>query len=155
MTMKQKVMQGTDLLYKGERALIFITALFFVAFSLSAGEIRWTGGGTVTFKADTSVNLTEKPASAFTFAETDGVFSGMPVAASMRRWKMVMSQDRKSIRIVPPGFDRATVWMRPEGLSHPVWGEMITGRVFEIPEKDIRREKDRLLITVLASRWSR
>jgi len=54
-----------------------------------------------------------------------------------------------------PGFDRATVWMRPEGLSHPVWVEMITGRVFEIPEKDIRREKDRLLITVPASRWSR
>ena len=27
MTMKQKVMQGTDLLYKRERALIFITAL--------------------------------------------------------------------------------------------------------------------------------
>ena len=53
------------------------------------------------------------------------------------------------------GFDRATVWMRPEGLSHPVWVEMITGRVFEIPEKDIRREKDRLLITALASRWSR
>ncbi len=104
MTMKQKVMQGTDLLYKGERALIFITALSFVAFSLHAGEIRWTGGGTVTFKADTSVNLTEKPASAFTFAETDGVFSGMPVAANMRRWKMVMSQDRKSIRIVPPGL---------------------------------------------------
>ena len=46
------------------------------------------------------------------------------------------------------GFDRATVWMHPEGLSHPVWVEMITGRVFEIPEKDIRREKDRLLITV-------
>ena len=46
------------------------------------------------------------------------------------------------------GFDRVTVWMRPEGLSHPVWVEMITGRVFEIPEKDIRREKDRLLLTV-------
>ena len=104
MTMKQKVMQGTDLLYKRERALSFITALFFVAFPLYAGEIRWTGGGTVTFNADTSVNLTEKPASAFTFAETDGVFSGMPVAANMRRWKMVMSQDRKSIRIVPPGL---------------------------------------------------
>ena len=71
---------------------------------LGADDIRWTGGGTVTFKADTSVNLTEKPASAFTFAETDGVFSGMPVAANMRRWKMVMSQDRKSIRIVPPGL---------------------------------------------------
>ena len=112
MTMKQKVMQGTNLLYKRERALIFITALSFVAVPLYAGEIRWTGGGqttsmsdgTVTFKADTSVNLTEKPASAFTFAETDGVFSGMPVAANMRRWKMVMSQDRKSIRIVPQGL---------------------------------------------------
>ena len=46
------------------------------------------------------------------------------------------------------GFDRATVWVRPEGLSRPVWVEMITGRVFEIPEKDIRREKDRLLLTV-------
>ena len=104
MTMKQKVMQGTDLLYKRESALIFITALSFMALPLCAGEIRWTGGGTVTFKADTSVNLTEKPASAFTFAETDGVFSGMPVAANMRRWKMVLSQDRKSIRIVPPGL---------------------------------------------------
>ena len=103
MTMQLKVMQGTDLLYKRERALIFITALSFVVLPLCAGEIRWTGG-TVTFKADTSVNLTEKPASAFTFAETDGVFSGMPVAANMRRWKMVMSQDRKSIRIVPPGL---------------------------------------------------
>ncbi len=68
------------------------------------GKISVTGGGTVTFKADTSVNLTEKPASAFTFAETDGVFSGMPVAANMRRWKMVMAQNRKSIRIVPPGL---------------------------------------------------
>ena len=70
----------------------------------SGSILTVNGGGTVTFKADTSVNLTEKPASAFTFAETDGVFSGMPVAANMRRWKMVMSQDRKSIRIVPPGL---------------------------------------------------
>ena len=35
------------------------------------------------------------------------------------------------------GFDRATVWMRPEGLSHPVWVEMITGRVFEIPASSV------------------
>ena len=104
MTMKQKVMQGTDLLYKGERALIFITALSFVVLPLCAGEIRWTGGGTVTFKEGTTVNLSAKPTTAFTFAETDGVFFGMPVAANMGRWKMVMSQDRKSIRIVPPGL---------------------------------------------------
>ena len=46
------------------------------------------------------------------------------------------------------GFDRVTVWLKPGTISRPVWVEMITGRVFEIPEKDIRREKDRLLLTV-------
>ena len=68
------------------------------------GKISVTGGGTVTFKEGTTVNLSAKPTTAFTFAETDGVFSGMPVAANMRSWKMVMAQDRKSIRIVPPGL---------------------------------------------------
>ena len=52
------------------------------------------------------------------------------------------------------GFDHVTVSL-PGELKRPVWVEMITDRVFEIPEKDIRREKDRLLITVPASRWSR
>lgn len=68
------------------------------------GKISVTGGGTVTFKADSIVSLSEKPTSAFTFAETDGVFSGMPVFVNTRGWKMLMAQDRKSIRIVPPGL---------------------------------------------------
>ncbi len=55
MTMKQKVMQGTNLLYKRERALIFITALSFMALPLCAGEIRWTGGGTAPGASDTAV----------------------------------------------------------------------------------------------------
>ena len=46
------------------------------------------------------------------------------------------------------GFDRVTVWLQSGTIRRPVWVEMITGRVFEIPEKDIRREKDRLYLTV-------
>ena len=46
------------------------------------------------------------------------------------------------------GFDRVTIWLQPGTISSPVWVEMITGRVFEIPEKDIRREKDRLYLTI-------
>jgi len=54
------------------------------------------------------------------------------------------SDSRPSDRL---GFDRATIWVR-HPIPHPVWVEMITGRVFEIPEKDVRREKDRVLLTV-------
>ena len=68
------------------------------------GKISVTGGGTVTFKANTSVNLAERPTAEFVLAETDGVFSGMPVAANMRGWKMKMSDDNKKIRVVPPGL---------------------------------------------------
>lgn len=50
--MKQKVMQGTDLLYKRASTFIFITALSFVAFPLYAGEIKWTGGGQTASMSD-------------------------------------------------------------------------------------------------------
>ena len=68
------------------------------------GKISVSGGGTVTFKADTSVNLSEKPTAAFVFAETNGEFAGMPALADGRGWKMLMAPNRKSIRIVPPGL---------------------------------------------------
>ena len=68
------------------------------------GKISVTGGGTVTFDANTSASLSARPKSAFVFAETDGEFSGMPAFADGRGWKMVMAQNRKSIHIVPPGL---------------------------------------------------
>ena len=52
MAMKQKVIQGTALLHKRERARVFIIAFSVVAFSLYAGEIRWTGGGQTTSMAE-------------------------------------------------------------------------------------------------------
>ena len=67
------------------------------------GKISVTGGGTVTFKADVSVSLTEKPAEPFIFAETDGVFSGMPTLAAGGGARMRMSADRRRIYIVRPG----------------------------------------------------
>ena len=67
------------------------------------GKISVTGGGTVTFKADVSVSLTEKPAEPFIFAETDGVFSGMPTLAAGSGARMRMSADRRRIYIVRPG----------------------------------------------------
>ena len=44
------------------------------------------------------------------------------------------------------GFDRVTLTF-PPGIQRPVWVEMITGRVFEIPEANIRREKEKTLIS--------
>ena len=43
------------------------------------------------------------------------------------------------------GFDRITMWM-PSGLRNLVWVEMVSGRVFEIPEAKIIREKDHIRI---------
>ena len=67
------------------------------------GKISVTGGGTVTFKADVSVSLTEKPAEPFIFAETDGVFPGMPTLAAGSGARMRMSADRRRIYIVRTG----------------------------------------------------
>ena len=67
------------------------------------GKITVTGGGTVTFTSCTA-SLTAKPSKKFVFAETDGVFSGMPTFTNTRGWKVKMSADNKKISIVPPGM---------------------------------------------------
>ena len=66
-------------------------------------KISVTGGGTMTF-TDTTVNLAERPKHAFTFAETDGTFSGLPTPSGSGGWKLKMSNDAKRIRIVPSGL---------------------------------------------------
>ena len=67
------------------------------------GKITVTGGGTVTF-ANCTASLTAKPSEKFVFAETDGVFSGMPTFTGTKGWKVKMSADNKKISVVPPGF---------------------------------------------------
>ena len=46
------------------------------------------------------------------------------------------------------GFDRITLYV-PGQLTDPVWVEMITGRVFELPAEMLRREDDRVFISNL------
>ena len=71
-------------------------------FNVTPGaKITVEGGGTVTF-ADTTVNLTETPARAFTFAETDGAFSGLPTLSGAGGTKLV--GDTSRITIVPSGM---------------------------------------------------
>ena len=73
-------------------------------FNVTPGaKISVTGGGTMTF-TDTTVNLAEKPTHAFTFAETDGAFAGLPTLSGARGWKMRMSSDNSRISIVPSGL---------------------------------------------------
>ena len=67
------------------------------------GKITVTGGGTVTF-ANCTASLTAKPSEKFLFAETDGVFSGMPTFTDTRGWKVRMSADSKKISVVPSGM---------------------------------------------------
>ena len=67
------------------------------------GKITVTGGGTVTF-SNCTASLTVKPSEKFMFAETDGVFSGMPTFTDTKGWKVKMSEDNKKISVVPPGF---------------------------------------------------
>ena len=67
------------------------------------GKITVTGGGTVTF-VNCTASLTAKPSEKFVFAETDGVFSGMPTFTDTKGWKVNMSADSKKICVVPPGF---------------------------------------------------
>lgn len=74
------------------------------AFSVEPGaKITVTGGGTVTFE-DCTVAFTEKPGGTFTFAETDGVFSGMPAFSNIGGSNVVMSGDNKKIGIVHTGL---------------------------------------------------
>ena len=67
------------------------------------GKISVTGGGTLTFDSATTLSLTEKPNASYVFAETDGVFSGMPTLAAGSGARMRMSADRRRIYIVRPG----------------------------------------------------
>ena len=71
-------------------------------FNITPGaRISVTGGGTVTF-AGTTVNLTERPTRAFTFAEADGAFSGLPTLSGARGMKL--AGDAGRITIVPTGL---------------------------------------------------
>ena len=74
------------------------------AFAAEPGaKITVTGGGTVTFE-DCTVAFTEKPERSFVFAETDGVFSGMPAFSNIGGSNVVMSGDNKKIGIVRQGL---------------------------------------------------
>ena len=74
------------------------------AFAAEPGaKITVTGGGTVTF-ADCTVAFTEKPGRSFAFAETDGVFSGMPAFSNIGGSHVEMSSDNKKIGIVRHGL---------------------------------------------------
>ena len=71
-------------------------------FNVTPGaKITVTGGGTVTFE-NTTVKLTEPPTSAFTFAETDGAFSGLPTLSGAGKMKILGNSSR--IVIGPPGL---------------------------------------------------
>ena len=80
---------------------VTITNCAFVA--EPGAKITVTGGGTVTF-ADCTVAFTEKPGRSFAFAETDGVFSGMPAFSNIGGSNVVMSGDNKIISIVRHGL---------------------------------------------------
>ena len=67
------------------------------------GKITVTGGGTVSF-ANCTASLTAKPSEKFLFADTDGVFSGMPTFTDTKGCKVKMSADSKKISVVPSGM---------------------------------------------------
>ena len=67
------------------------------------GKITVVGGGTVTF-VNCTASLTAKPSTKFVFAETDGVFSGMPAFTNTQGCKVKMSADNKKISVVPSSF---------------------------------------------------
>ena len=70
----------------------------------SRGKITAVGGGKVTF-TDVTITLAAGSSGAITFAERtdDGVFEGVPIL-NARGYKLRISDDNKSIRIIPPGF---------------------------------------------------
>ncbi len=65
------------------------------------GKITVSGSGTVTF-TDCTVIYTGTLTSAVVFAETDGEFSDIPTFSGTK--KMLLSEDKKTIKIVPQGF---------------------------------------------------
>ena len=65
------------------------------------GKITVTGGGTVTF-TNCKVRYTGSLTGAVVFAETDGVFSTLPIFDGTK--EMRLSEDKKTIKIVPRGF---------------------------------------------------
>ena len=75
--------------------------------SSNSGKLNVVGGGTVTF-TDVTVNVTDNPSQAITFAErTDGgmfEFEGGLPGFNYRDWKLRVSGDKKTVRLVPPGL---------------------------------------------------
>lgn len=75
--------------------------------SSNSGKLNVVGGGTVTF-TDVTVNVTDNPSQAITFAErTDGgtfEFEGGLPEFNYRGWKLRVSGDKKTVRLVPPGL---------------------------------------------------
>lgn len=75
--------------------------------SSNSGKLNVVGGGTVTF-TDVTVNVTDNPSQAITFAErTDGgtfEFEGGLPEFNYRDWKLRVSGDKKTVRLVPPGL---------------------------------------------------
>ena len=65
------------------------------------GKITVTGGGTVTF-TNCKVSYTGSLTGSVVFAETDGVFSNLPKFDGTK--EMRLSEDNKTIKIVPQGF---------------------------------------------------
>ena len=65
------------------------------------GKITVTGGGTVTF-TNCMVNYTGSLTGAVVFAETEGEFSNLPTFDGTK--EMRLSEDKKTIKIVPQGF---------------------------------------------------
>ena len=75
--------------------------------SSNSGKLNVVGGGTVTF-TDVTVNVTDNPSQAITFAErTDGgtfEFEGGLPEFNYRDLKLRVSGDKKTVRLVPPGL---------------------------------------------------
>ena len=75
--------------------------------SSNSGKLNVVGGGTVTF-TDVTVNVTDNLSQAITFAErTDGgtfEFEGGLPEFNYRDWKLRVSGDKKTVRLVPPGL---------------------------------------------------
>lgn len=81
-----------------EKNLVIKDCTFNVA---PGGKITVTGGGTVTF-TNCKVSYTGSLTGAVVFAETDGVFSNLPTFDGTK--EMRLSEDKKTIKIVPQGF---------------------------------------------------
>ena len=67
------------------------------------GKITVVGGSAVTFD-NVKVNLSVKPSSAYVFAETDGIFSGLPNIGGIKGCKVSLSDDLKRVTVSPRGL---------------------------------------------------